>query len=62
MSHYQFGNEIAKALASEGHEVTVISPFKQTKPLPNYEEVHIETAPNLAPISKLESIFDIITN
>lgn len=41
-SHYQFGSEISKALAAEGHEVTVISPFKQAKPLPNYDEVHLE--------------------
>lgn len=41
-SHYQFGNAIAKALAAKGHEVTVISPFKQPKPAPNYEEVYLE--------------------
>lgn len=41
-SHYQFGSEIAKALAAEGHEVTVLSPFKQSEPIPNYEELYIE--------------------
>lgn len=41
-SHYKFGSEIAKALAAESHEVTVISPFKQPKPIPNYEEIYIE--------------------
>lgn len=41
-SHYQFGSEISKVLASVGHEVTVISPFKQPKALPNYEEVYLE--------------------
>lgn len=41
-SHYQFGSEISKALAAMGHEVTVVSPFKQLTPLTNYEEVYLE--------------------
>lgn len=42
-SHYQFGSAIAKALAGEGHVVTVMSSFKQPTPLPsNYQEVHME--------------------
>lgn len=31
-----------KGLAEEGHEVTVISPFKQNKPIENYKEVFLE--------------------
>lgn len=31
-----------KGLAEEGHEVTVISPFKQNKPIDNYKEVFLE--------------------
>lgn len=42
-SHYQFGAAISKALAAKGHEVTVVSPFEQSKPLPpNYKEVFLE--------------------
>lgn len=41
-SHYQFGSAISKALAAKGHDVTVISPFKQPNPLPNYKEIHLE--------------------
>lgn len=31
-----------KALAEEGHDVTVISPFKEKHPIPNYKEVFLE--------------------
>lgn len=31
-----------KGLADEGNEVTVISPFKQNKPIKNYKEVFLE--------------------
>lgn len=41
-SHYQFGSELAKRLALEGHEVTVVSPFKQPKTLLNFTEVYLE--------------------
>lgn len=42
-SHYQFGSEIGKGLAANnGHEVTVMAPFKQPKPLPNYEDLYLE--------------------
>lgn len=41
-SHYQFGSELSKALAADGSEVTVISPFKQSNPPPNYKEVYLE--------------------
>lgn len=41
-SHYYIGHNLMKALAAEGHEVTVISPFKEKKPIANYSEVFIE--------------------
>lgn len=31
-----------KGLAAAGHEVTVISPFPQSKPIPNYRDVHVK--------------------
>lgn len=44
ISRYKFSSELAKALAAEGHQVTVISPFKESKPIPNYEEVFLKSA------------------
>ena len=41
-SHYYIGHNLLKGLALEGHEVTVISPFKEKKPIPNYNEVFLE--------------------
>ena len=41
-SHYYIGHNLMKALAAEGHEVTVISPFKEKKPIGNYTEVFLE--------------------
>uniref|UniRef100_A0A023EW79 UDP-glucuronosyltransferase n=1 Tax=Aedes albopictus TaxID=7160 RepID=A0A023EW79_AEDAL len=38
-SHYIVGSALMKALANKGHEVTVISPFPQQKPLKNYRDV-----------------------
>lgn len=43
-SHYYIGHSLMKGLADEGHEVTVISPFKQNKPIKNYKEVFLEHA------------------
>lgn len=42
-SHYYIGHSLMKALAAEGHEVTVISPFKEKKPIANYTEVFLES-------------------
>lgn len=42
ISHYQFGSEIGKGLAANGHEVTVMAPFKQPKSLPNYTDLYLE--------------------
>ena len=38
-SHFAIGNGIMKALHKAGHEVTVISPFPQKKPLDNYRDI-----------------------
>lgn len=51
-SHYQFGMAISKALVASGHDVTVVSPFKQPKPLLNYREIHLELTQDAANASK----------
>ncbi|XP_055610277.1 UDP-glycosyltransferase UGT5-like [Uranotaenia lowii] len=38
-SHYIIGSSLMKALAKKGHEVTVVSPFPQSKPLKNYRDI-----------------------
>ncbi|XP_061392908.1 uncharacterized protein LOC133328353 [Musca vetustissima] len=38
-SHFIVGSALLKGLAQKGHEVTVISPFPQKKPPPNYYDV-----------------------
>lgn len=41
-SHYYIGHNLLKGLAEEGHDVTVITPFKEKNPIPNYKEVFLE--------------------
>lgn len=41
-SHYYIGHNLMKGLAKEGNQVTVISPFKEKKPIENYTEVFLE--------------------
>lgn len=41
-SHYQFGNALSKGLVAFGHEVTVITPYKEQNPPTNYNEVYLE--------------------
>ncbi|XP_055308683.1 UDP-glucosyltransferase 2-like [Sitodiplosis mosellana] len=41
-SHYYIGQNLMKGLAEDGHEVTVISPFKEKTPIKNYKEVFLE--------------------
>ena len=41
-SHYYIGHKLLKGLAEGGHDVTVISPFKEKNPIPNYKEVFLE--------------------
>lgn len=43
-SHYYIGQNLLKALAEEGHDVTVISPFKDEKPIKNYKVVFSEVS------------------
>lgn len=31
-----------KGLAADGHDVTIISPFKEDKPIPNYNEIYLD--------------------
>lgn len=38
-SHYILGSSLMKGLAVKGHDVTVISPFGEAKPLKNYKDV-----------------------
>ncbi|XP_055305408.1 UDP-glucosyltransferase 2-like [Sitodiplosis mosellana] len=41
-SHYRFGSALSQGLAAAGHEVTVISPYKELNPMPNYHQVYLE--------------------
>lgn len=40
-SHYIAGGALMKGLAEKGHDVTVISPFPQEKPLANFHDVTV---------------------
>lgn len=40
-SHYIAGGALMKGLAAKGHDVTVISPFPQDKPIKNYHDVTV---------------------
>lgn len=41
-SHYNIGHAIMRTLAEDGHHVTVLTPFKEKYPIPNYEEIYLE--------------------
>lgn len=41
-SHYKSGSSLMKGLAAVGHNVTIISPFSQSPPLPNYRAIEID--------------------
>ncbi|KAF5289137.1 hypothetical protein FQR65_LT02027 [Abscondita terminalis] len=41
-SHYQLGDAIFKALAKRGHQVTVVSPFKENNPPDNYTQILVD--------------------
>lgn len=41
-SHYYVGRALMKGLAADGHEVTMISPFKEKNQIPNYNEVYLD--------------------
>ncbi|KAL5273667.1 UGT2A1.2 family protein [Megaselia abdita] len=40
-SHYIIGQSLMKGLAEKGHEVTVISPYKESSPIANYRTVQV---------------------
>lgn len=40
-SHYIVNRALMRGLAADGHEVTLISPFKDENPPPNYNEIHL---------------------
>lgn len=40
-SHYIAGSALMKGLAEKGHDVTVISPFPQKKPIKNFRDVPV---------------------
>lgn len=42
-----------KGLAEDGHEVTVVSPFKQKQPIKNYNEVFLEHSWEMSRKSKV---------
>ncbi|XP_017784593.1 PREDICTED: UDP-glucuronosyltransferase 2B15-like [Nicrophorus vespilloides] len=41
-SHYTLGHRLLEELAARGHQVTMIAPYKQDKPIPNYKEIYLE--------------------
>lgn len=41
-SHYITGGALMKGLAAAGHEVTVISPFPQDKPVKNFRDINTD--------------------
>lgn len=51
-SHYITGSALMKGLAAAGHEVTVISPFPQAKPLKNFRDIKA-----LGIVEKMQGIF-----
>lgn len=43
-SHYYVGQSLMRGLAENGHDVPVISPFKEKNPMANYTEVFLENS------------------
>lgn len=41
-SHYFVGSSLMRGLVADGHEVTVMSPFKEKKPIKNFTEIHLD--------------------
>lgn len=41
-SHYAMGNRLMKALAENGHDVLMVSAFKEKNPSRNYKEIVVE--------------------
>jgi glucuronosyltransferase len=40
-SHFAVSSVLLKELASRGHQVTVLSPFPEKSPIPNYTDIDI---------------------
>lgn len=40
-SHYNIGKGLMKGLVADGHNVTMMSPFKQSK-IGNFTEIHLD--------------------
>ncbi|XP_035916783.1 UDP-glycosyltransferase UGT5-like [Anopheles stephensi] len=67
-SHYIVGSALTKELARRGHEVFVINPFPQKKPLKNYHDIDVtgsadivkDLVPNLLAMAD-QSIWESIT-
>lgn len=57
-SHYIVGSALMKELARRGHQVTVINPFPQKKPLENYRDIDISIEEDI--VNKfLPNMFDM---
>lgn len=41
-SHYFVGSSLMRGLVADGHHVTVMSPFKERKPIENFTEIHLD--------------------
>lgn len=41
-SHYALGSRLMKALAEKGHDVTIITPYREKNPPKNYREIFLE--------------------
>ncbi|XP_019770850.1 UDP-glycosyltransferase UGT5 [Dendroctonus ponderosae] len=50
-SHYILGNALGKGLARLGHNVTLISYYKDPNPPPNFREIVVDDRPQIAPLS-----------
>lgn len=41
-SHYIAGNRLMKELAERGHDVTIITPYKEKNPPKSYRQIYLE--------------------
>lgn len=41
-SHFIVGHALMRGLADAGHEVTVLSPYPQNKPVKNYRDIDVQ--------------------
>lgn len=59
-SHFAIGSSILKTLAKADHEVTVISPYLQKKPLKNYRDVDASSVLDLFEKGEKSSEFNTL--